>query len=80
MPDYWPERELLACPRSAIVCVATVTSFDRNQLTGWDVPGCWHWRLSDVRVLEQPIPCKGALGLWEPNEEIQRQLAEVLRG
>jgi hypothetical protein len=33
-----------------------------------------------VRVLEQPIPCKGALGLWEPNEEIQRQLAEVLRG
>lgn len=28
------------------------------------------WLLSDVRKLPQPIPCKGALGLWEVPADI----------
>lgn len=27
--------------------------------------GRWAWRLGNVRMLPQPIPAKGALGLWE---------------
>jgi hypothetical protein len=28
------------------------------------------WILEDVRKLQKPIPCKGALGLWEVPESI----------
>lgn len=28
-------------------------------------PGRFAWVLTDVHLLKQPIPCKGALGLWE---------------
>lgn len=55
---------LLASDRSAIVCTATVDSFDRSSRTGWDVPGVWRWRLRDVFVLSEPVACKGAQGLW----------------
>jgi hypothetical protein len=74
------EAGLIACPKSAIVCVATIAGYDQDERTGWDVPDAWHWRLSDVRALPEPIPCKGALGLWMPDDGIQRKLAEVLGG
>lgn len=28
-------------------------------------PGRYAWILSEVRALDKPIPCKGALGLWD---------------
>lgn len=28
-------------------------------------PGRYAWFLSNIRALPEPIPCKGALGLWE---------------
>ena len=27
--------------------------------------GPWCWLLQDVRRLEEPVPCRGAQGLWE---------------
>ena len=70
---------ILTCDRSAIVCTATVVGVDREQLTGWDVPGAWHWRLADVLVLPEPVPCRGAQGLWTPDlgtrEALARQVA-----
>ncbi len=32
------------------------------------------WLLTDVRKLSQPIPCKGALGLWE----VPADIAEII--
>lgn len=29
-------------------------------------PGRFAWRLANVRVPSQPIPCRGAMGLWTP--------------
>ena len=69
---------LQVCPRSAIVAVATVASFDQEQRTGWDVPDSWHWRLSDVVVLANPIQCAGAQGLWTPSDDIQGVIAARL--
>ncbi len=69
---------LQVCPRSAIVAVATVAGFDEEQRTGWDVPGSWHWRLSDVVVFADPIACGGAQGLWTPSDEIQGAIARRL--
>lgn len=77
LPDGWESRALNA-PRSAIVAVATLDATDNAHQTRWDVPGAWHWRLRDVVVLPEPIPCRGALGLWRPAPEVQQRLAEVL--
>lgn len=38
-----------------------------------------HLVLADVRRLERPIPARGALGLWTPDEDLRAELAEALR-
>lgn len=30
--------------------------------------GRYGWLLSDTLIFEEPIPCKGKLGLWTPDE------------
>lgn len=48
-------------------------------------PGRFAWILEDVTRLKVPVPCKGRLGLWEPDvhtsgkvlEQLQEKLAEV---
>lgn len=36
-------------------------------------PGRWAWLLADVRRLPEPVPCKGALGLWTvPADVLER--------
>ncbi len=38
---------------------------DTERLFGDYSPGRWAWLLADVKALPEPIPVKGALGLWE---------------
>ncbi|MFE4671051.1 ASCH domain-containing protein [Streptomyces sp. NPDC056723] len=57
---------------SAIVAVATLTGChfsDGLCCTPWGEPGVYHWTLDDVVVLPEPVPAKGALGLWTPDGE-----------
>lgn len=37
----------------------------------WAAEGQWHWELADVRPLAEPVPCKGALGLWTLSDEVE---------
>lgn len=37
----------------------------------WAVPGQYHWRLARVRPLAEPVPCKGALGLWTLPDDVE---------
>lgn len=39
----------------------------------------WHWELADVHPLPEPVPCKGALGLWQPPEDVERAVMEQQR-
>lgn len=32
--------------------------------------GRYAWLLADIQALSDPIPCKGSLGLWKPDETI----------
>jgi activating signal cointegrator 1 len=68
-------------PRGAIVAVARLYSIYRitvdgiegfnpqppaNEIAFGDYsPGRYAWLLTDVRALPEPIPARGALGLWE---------------
>lgn len=40
--------------------------------------GRYAWLLADVQALPEPVPCKGALGLWEPDaatmDAVRRQV------
>ena len=60
------DREIMRETTSAIVALARVTGWDQDHHTAWDVPGQWHWRLDDVRVLDEPVPCGGRQKLWRP--------------
>ncbi|MBQ1118464.1 ASCH domain-containing protein [Streptomyces sp. C3-3] len=59
---------------SAIVGIATIA--DCHWADEWDCCGPWafnqayHWTLTDVVALPEPVPAKGALGFWTPAEEI----------
>ena len=45
----------------------------------WFFPPAVGWLLSDVRKLSQPIPCRGALGLWNVPDEMAKQILEDAR-
>lgn len=64
------------CPKSAIVAVVTIDGFDRDDRTGWDVPGAWHWRFRSVSVLREPVPITGKQGLWKVPEYFAAQVRE----
>lgn len=59
---------------SAIVGIVTIA--DCHWADEWDCCGPWafnqayHWTLTDVVALPEPVPAKGALGFWTPAEEI----------
>jgi hypothetical protein len=37
----------------------------------WAARGQYHWRLASVRPLPEPVPCRGALGLWTLPDDIE---------
>jgi hypothetical protein len=76
-------------PLSAIVAVGRLigcrfTQDVAAQLTvlerrlGDYTPGRYAWFLSDIVALPEPMPCRGALGLWYLSAEITEQLQERL--
>lgn len=48
----------------AVIAVAELVDVTRGDSSPWAVPGEFHWRLANVRPLDEPVPCKGRLGLW----------------
>lgn len=44
----------------------------------WAVRGQFHWELDDVRPLPDPVPCRGALGLWRLPEDVEKAVREQL--
>lgn len=93
---YLGDQRGIDLPRGAIVAVARITSVKVTMgrvPSSFVDPRCPHefefgnyetgrsaWFLDDVRKLEQPIPCKGALGLWDVPADIAACIEEVPRG
>jgi hypothetical protein len=44
----------------------------------WAMPGQWHITLASVRPLREPVPCRGALGLWRLPEDVEKAVREQL--
>jgi hypothetical protein len=47
-----------------IIGTVELYDIDREVKTLMDDEGYFHWRLRDPRPLKEPIPVRGALGLW----------------
>jgi hypothetical protein len=70
--------------RGRVLAVATLADCHESE------PGCcpslwaerdagvYHWQLTDVRALPEPIPAKGTLGLWKPGRDVVAQVLEQL--
>jgi len=54
-----------------IVAVCKIAGFLTGLPRGWFAgsPG-YGWQLRDVTVLAQPVPCKGAQGLWPVPDDV----------
>jgi len=44
----------------------------------WAYPEQFHWVLANVRPLSEPVPCRGALGLWRLPEDVEAQARKQL--
>lgn len=72
----WPDA------RGAIVAVAEISDVHSAQsgcCAPWGQPGVYHWALSNVVALPEPVPCGGRQMLWTPSDDVlagvRRQLA-----
>jgi hypothetical protein len=61
--EEWREinREWCGCIIGSVELVDCVQNFK----SPWAEKGMWHWILRDPIPLENPVPVRGSLGLWE---------------
>ncbi|WP_369265816.1 hypothetical protein [Streptomyces harbinensis] len=69
--------------RGTILAVARLTGcHPHTQCNGrcstWADPDRWHWQLTDVVALRQPVPATGALYLWTPTTDLRHLIAAAL--
>lgn len=50
----------------------------RTGCSPWAVRGQFHIELASVRPLPEPVPCKGALGLWRLPEDVEKAVRAQL--
>lgn len=63
----------------AVVTLKGVLGPNEGRVLAWKDDGFYGWKLSDVVVLDRPVPCKGAQGLWDVPEDVMRLVDEQLR-
>jgi hypothetical protein len=91
-PKWWTEPGVL--PAGAVVavvdligvCSETVSTMRRAPLGQvwcgcgpWAVPGAHHWQRDDVRGLAEPVPCRGAQGIWTVPDDVAGRINDQLR-
>jgi hypothetical protein len=67
-PVSWEDTEYLDF-RGAVIGTALLAGVHhsttcRNRCSRWAQPDQWHLELTDVVPIVQPVPARGALGLW----------------
>ena len=45
----------------------------------WGFDRAYHWTLTEVVALDQPIPAKGRLGIWTPGPDLITAVTEQIR-
>lgn len=63
--------------KGAVVAVADLADIhmDDGPCTPWSLRDHYHWQLTNLRALPEPIPATGAQGLWHPKPGLLEQIA-----
>jgi hypothetical protein len=79
------EEPLLQCQRSDllrlaghIVALTNVIGVTRTSKSVWANPGFYHWKLGEVFVLREPIPCQGRPKPWVLSQHTRERILEEL--
>ena len=92
--EFWTAEYTLGrlpgtLPFGAVVAVVELTDCqptenlidaisDLERRYGDYLDGRFAWKLEDNRALSEPVPAKGALGLWSPGPELEQAIMEQL--
>lgn len=60
-----------------IVAIARLAGVVTDSRSPWAVQGHQHWQLADVLTLPEPIPHRGAQGLWKIEDHAIAQLRQA---
>lgn len=78
-PGYW--TGLLGLVDVVGCCTAQLGPYESWKTCdcgAWAMPGQAHWQLQSARPFAEPIPCRGALGLWRPAPELVTAVARAV--
>lgn len=64
---------------TGIVGLARVTGYVTESDDPWYIPGQYGWTLDQVAAFSEPVPCRGAQGLWRVPDEIRSQVLNRAR-
>lgn len=71
-----PEQPIDPSVRGAIIATAVLrdvhTCTALRPCSPWGERGTWHLTLRDVVALDEPVPARGALGLWTLPADVER--------
>ena len=59
-------------------CHSDETEEPRTSCSPWARHSQHHWMLANPRPLAEPVPCKGALGLWRLPEDVEKAVRAQL--
>lgn len=65
-------------PRGCIIAVARLSDVVDNSPSRWARAGHFHWLLTDVQRLADPIPLTGRLGLFRLPDEVHKRLCGLI--
>lgn len=72
-----PAWEQIACWRGKLVAVCDYeASLTAPNPPIWDEGYPVWWHLTNARLLDEPIPCRGNVGMWKLPEDVKRQIKE----
>lgn len=63
--------------RGAIIGHVELVDIVTSSSSRWAEPGQYHWLLAQPVALASPVPAKGRLGLWRPDENLARLLGSA---
>jgi ASCH domain len=76
-----PDRDSRHITHGAVLGIAEIVDVcgqSRCDCGEWAATFQMHWRLANVRPLAEPVPCKGALGLWTLPDDVEASVVAQL--
>lgn len=71
--NSWPDT------RKAVIATAELVDIHaaaKECCPQWGEPNVYHWVLDHVTALAAPVPCNGRQGLWTPDADLQKSVAD----